>query len=120
MNDPMPSPSPSSPANLFENPPQDFSKEHILPLHKSGGSRIERIFSNGQASPPGFWYDQARDEWVLLAAGSASLEFDGGRMLDLKAGDHLLIPAHQKHRVAAVSRDAVWLAVHLGGSTAGD
>jgi cupin 2 domain-containing protein len=30
----------------------------------------------------------------------------------LKPGDHLLIPAHCRHRVASVSGDAVWLALH--------
>ena len=32
--------------------------------------RIERIVSRGQASPPGFWYDQETDEWVLLVSGA--------------------------------------------------
>jgi cupin 2 domain-containing protein len=31
----------------------------------------------------------------------------------LKAGDHLRIPAHLRHRVASVSDDALWLAVHF-------
>ena len=39
------------------------------------GVRIERIVSLGQASPPGFWYDQDEAEWVLLLAGAARLRF---------------------------------------------
>ena len=39
------------------------------------GLRIERIVSLGQASPPGFWYDQAEGEWVLVLAGAARLRF---------------------------------------------
>jgi hypothetical protein len=34
--------------------------------------RVERIVSLGQASAPGFWYDQAEGEWVLVLAGAAS------------------------------------------------
>ena len=45
--------------------------------------RIERIVSTGQASPAGFWYDQADDEFVVLevrglgvaAAGVTSVGF---------------------------------------------
>jgi len=33
--------------------------------------------------------------------------------LNLKAGDYLLIPAHEKHRVASCSQDARWLALHV-------
>jgi cupin 2 domain-containing protein len=28
--------------------------------------RIERIVSEGHASPEGFWYDQSEHEWVLV------------------------------------------------------
>ena len=37
--------------------------------------KIERIVSTGQASPPGFWYDQPWDEWVTGARGRRSLAF---------------------------------------------
>jgi len=86
--------------------------EQIIPLLESPGIRIERIVSNGQPSPPDFWYDQENDEWVALLRGTATLGFADGRMLALKEGDYLLIERHVKHRVEAVSQDAVWLAVH--------
>jgi len=38
--------------------------------------RIERIVSSGQASPPGFWYEQAETAWVLLVSGEALLRFE--------------------------------------------
>jgi hypothetical protein len=34
-------------------------------------------------------------------------------MLDLVAGDSLLISAHLRHRVERTSLDALWLAVHF-------
>ena len=77
-----------------------------------GGARVERIVSRGEASPPGFWYDQEEDEWVMLAAGTATVAFED-RRTRLCAGDWLHIPARRRHRVASVSKDAVWLAVFL-------
>ena len=77
--------------------------------------RIERIVSTGQASPPGFWYDQPDDEFVVLLTGAASLCFEeGGVTLDMKPGDWVEIPAHVRHRVESTQADppTVWLAVH--------
>jgi len=78
------------------------------------GARVERIVSRGEASPPDFWYDQDDDEWVLLAAGTATVAFED-RRVRLRAGDWLFIPARCRHRVASTSKDAVWLAVFLPG-----
>jgi cupin 2 domain-containing protein len=98
--------------NLFANPPS-AGEEVIQELLQSGAVRIERIVSNGQPSPEGYWYDQDRDEWAMLAQGSATLEFENGERKEMGAGDYLLIPAHRKHRVLEVSNEAVWLAIHL-------
>ena len=82
------------------------------------GVRIERIVSHGQASPPGYWYDQDEDEWVMLLEGEATLRFDDGQcggepLLRLTPGMHVHIPAHARHRVewTAPDRRSVWLAV---------
>jgi len=40
------------------------------------GLKIERIISRGQTSPPGFWYDQAWNECVVVLKGSATLQFE--------------------------------------------
>ncbi|MFD0895231.1 hypothetical protein KBB96_00270 [Luteolibacter ambystomatis] len=74
---------------------------------------LEEIVSRGQASPEGFWYDQPRDEWVLLVAGRAVLAFEPGGRMELVAGNHVLIPARLQHRVEEASEDAVWLALHF-------
>lgn len=74
---------------------------------------LEEIVSRGQASPDGFWYDQPRDEWVLLVAGRAVLVFDPGGRIELAAGEHVHIPAHLRHRVEEATVDAVWLALHF-------
>ena len=99
--------------NLFSPLPPAGPDEHFEPLLSRPGLRIERIVSHRHASPPGFWYDQSDDEWVMLAQGSAELEFDSGEHLTLTPGDWLLIPAGRRHRVAATGPDTVWLAIHI-------
>ncbi|HVU23305.1 MAG TPA: AraC family ligand binding domain-containing protein [Opitutus sp.] len=86
--------------------------EVVSPLAEGRAFRLEHIASHAAASPPGFWYDQDRPEWVALLHGTASLEFAEGT-LHLQPGDCLLIPAHLKHRVSATSPDAAWLALHF-------
>lgn len=105
------------PGNLFAAVPTGLAKEQILELAAGAGVRIERIVSCGHASPAGFWYDQDGPEWVALLQGNATLAFADGHYVRLRAGDHLTIPAHARHRVAATSSDppAVWLAVHYPG-----
>ncbi len=76
--------------------------------------RVERIVSQGQASPPGFWYDQDEAEWVLLLAGAARLRFaDEPQDRLLGPGDHVHIAPRRRHRVEWTDPAAptVWLAV---------
>ena len=100
--------------NIFNLPPQLPQEELFEPLISSGGVLIERIISTGQTTPPGEWHDQERDEWVILLQGEAELAYADGSRMKLKAGDYVLIPAHQKHRVEYTSSDppCIWLAVH--------
>ena len=89
--------------------------ERVRILLAVGGARIEQIVSAGQASPEGFWYDQADTELVVLLAGGAGLEILGeAAPRVLTPGDYLILPARCRHRVTWTSRDppAVWLAVH--------
>jgi cupin 2 domain-containing protein len=95
--------------------PQRKAEEQIDLLVEGAGVRIERIVSTGQASPPGFWYDQPGDEFVVLLTGSARLRFEEGDVtIDMKPGDWVEIPAHVRHRVEATQAEppTVWLAVH--------
>jgi cupin 2 domain-containing protein len=101
--------------NLFAALPRHLDAEQTIPLVTSDNLRIERIVSTGQASPPGFWYDQPWAEWVLVLAGSAGLVFEGEtEPRVLRPGDYLVIPAHRRHRVAwsDTEQPTVWLAVH--------
>ena len=96
------------------------SAERIDVLQQTVHTRIERIVSWGQASPPGFWYDQDQGEWVALLTGAATLRLaEPEETVDLKPGDWLWIAAHRRHRVEATAKDAatVWLAVFTDDAT---
>ncbi|SFK34127.1 cupin domain-containing protein [Methylocapsa palsarum] len=102
--------------NLFEVASLDLTQEIVSVLAGARDVRIERIVSRGQASPPGFWYDQDSAEWVVLLTGSAGLSFENeDNVRVLSPGDHVFIPARQKHRVEWTSESGptIWLAVHF-------
>jgi cupin 2 domain-containing protein len=100
--------------NLIANIPADLPDERFDTLVESGAVTIERIVSKGHASPVEGWYEQDRNEWVLLVQGGARLVFADGREMRMAPGDWLEIPARQKHRVAWTdpAQETVWLAVH--------
>jgi cupin 2 domain-containing protein len=101
--------------NLLDELPSDISEELFTTLFKANGFRIERIVSQGRASPRGFWYDQDDNEWVMVLQGSAAVQFEGeAEPVELRRGSYLNIPAHTKHRVVWTdpSRQTVWLAIH--------
>jgi cupin 2 domain-containing protein len=102
--------------NLFADLPISLPAELCTTLLTAPGVRIERIVSQGQASPEGFWYDQAQDEWVVVLKGAARLRFQDGE-LELMPGDFVDIPAGKKHRVEWTTPDepTIWLAVFYGG-----
>jgi cupin 2 domain-containing protein len=100
--------------NIFSGIPDIINVEVFETLLDKNNFRIEKIISNGQSSPDGFWYDQDTDEWVLLLTGSAALLFeDINEEKILKPGDYIFIPAHKKHRVTWTSKEqkTVWLAI---------
>ncbi|VGO17139.1 hypothetical protein PDESU_05734 [Pontiella desulfatans] len=98
--------------SLFNNIPDALPNEWVEVLAESADVRIERIVSDGHASPDGFWYDQGQDEWVLLVSGSAVLTFED-ETVELNPGDHIMIPARRRHRVESTSstEKTIWLAV---------
>jgi cupin 2 domain-containing protein len=101
-------------SNLFDNLQEQSDIELFDQLIKTPSLLIEKITSTGQATPEGAWYDQVEDEWVVLLKGEATLRFASGEIMELSAGDYLLIPAHCRHRVERTSSTppCVWLAVH--------
>jgi cupin 2 domain-containing protein len=108
----------ASSGSLFSDLPDGpLVAERLDELVRTGGVRIERIVSTGQATPPGEWFDQAWDEWVVLLSGGAGLLLEGeAAPRELSPGDWVFLPAHQRHRVewTTAPEPTVWLAVHIG------
>lgn len=100
--------------NIFDLPKKLPAEELFETIIPDNGVLIEKIVSSGQASPPDFWYDQERDEWVLLLQGEAILQWEDSQETRLFAGDWLFIPAHKRHRVeyTSIQPPCIWLAVH--------
>jgi cupin 2 domain-containing protein len=100
--------------NLLNAIPSEIPAEIFEVLLKTDSFRLERIISHGHATPPGEWYNQETHEWLMLLTGSACLRFENGPDRMLLPGDHLLIPAHRRHRVEWTdpTQPTVWLALH--------
>jgi|SRR5690554_2461648 len=99
---------------LADLPSTALAEEIVDVLARGAGAvKIERIVSYGHQTPPGEWYDQAQHEWVMVVQGKARLEFSDREPLAMQAGDHVLIPARCRHRVAWTTphEPTVWLAV---------
>jgi cupin 2 domain-containing protein len=103
--------------NLFSAVPGKRDAEEFKELLSVPGIRIERIVSTGQISPPDFWYDQDKTEWVLVVNGAAEILFEGeSEARRMAPGDYLCISPHRRHRVVWTdpARPTIWLAIHIG------
>ena len=101
--------------NIFSDIQKQTPDEVFDTILKTHQFKIERIISQGHATAEGEWYDQDKNEWVLVLKGNAGVLFedDDGAVI-LKAGDYINIPAHRKHRVEWTDpeEETIWLAVH--------
>jgi cupin 2 domain-containing protein len=102
--------------NLFADVPlTSLARERVDVLVRRPDLRLERIVSTGHVTPPGEWYDQADDEWVVVLSGAARLRVEGApEPIALEPGDYVLLPAHVRHRVEWTDPRVatVWLALH--------
>ena len=100
--------------NLLKNIPKNLPDELFETLVKTDAIHIERIISKGHTSPEEGWYDQDRNEWVLVLKGAARLAFADGSEVSMGPGDSLEIPAHVKHKVVWTDpeEETMWVAVH--------
>ena len=101
--------------NIFAQLPELLPEEVFQQLEQGKEFKLERIVSQGHATPADQWYDQTQHEWVILLSGSAGLRFeDEENLRELRPGDFVDIPAHKRHRVewTALNETTVWLALH--------
>lgn len=101
--------------DLFASVSAETVVELFEELFQLDGVKAERIISNGHSSPPGDWYDQSWNEWVMVVAGEALIRLESEpEPRHLKAGQWLLLPAHCRHRVewTVPDQETIWLALH--------
>jgi len=100
--------------NIFDAIPDHLEAELFEQLVGSEQVQIERIVSKGHNSSESGWYDQEKNEWVILLKGEAILAFEDQSSVHLKEGDFINIPAHRKHKVdwTTPDQETIWLAVH--------
>lgn len=102
------------PDNIFSNIPCKLEQEMFESILDDQAVKIERIISKGQTSPDSGWFDQEKNEWVILLKGKAIMAFENQTPVLLNEGDFINIPSHTKHKVAWTDPDneTVWLAVN--------
>lgn len=99
--------------NIFDDFPKNDDKEFIEEILSAKDFKLDRIISEGHNSPPNFWYDQDKNEFIFLLKGKAELSFDNGEKYELIPGDYMIINAHQKHRVDRTdpNQKTFWLTI---------
>lgn len=106
--------------NLFAGLPATAPEELVHVLVRTPALRLERIVSTAHRTPPGEWYEQATNEWVVVLRGSAGIRFaDEDDVVVMRPGDWIDIPARRRHRVEWTdpSEPTVWLALHYSATT---
>ncbi len=101
--------------NIFRDLPERVIEEISEALVGTQHFRLERLISSGQRTPPGEWYDQNTNEWVILLSGGAGLLFEGeAEPQMMHPEDYVYIPAHKRHRVEWTNpkQKTIWLALH--------
>ena len=92
--------------NLF----QEADDDTIL---QTNHVRIERMVLANDSTPD--WSELGVGKWLILLRGSAAIDFHGEIGLrQMRVGDFVFCPAHQKHRITATSKTpAIFLAVFV-------
>ena len=101
--------------NIYSDIQKHAPDEILENILQTDQFKIERIISRGHATADGEWYDQDKNEWVIVLKGNAGLLFEGSdEIVTMKTGDYINIPAHQKHRVEWTDpeEETIWLAIH--------
>jgi cupin 2 domain-containing protein len=100
--------------NLFTPFIIESNEEQVEQLISGSQFRIERIVSTGQAMPPGEWYDQDDDEWVVLLSGAARLRIESETSeFELNPGDYCLIPATEWNGPTRMGKRSGWQCILL-------
>ena len=101
-------------ANIFKNIPNILEEELFEGIVSNDKLKIERIVSFGHTTQEFQWYDQEKNEWVILLKSAATLSIENEDDIKLSIGEYINIPAHKRHRVSWTlpNQETIWLAVH--------
>lgn len=83
--------------------------EDVIELATVQGAHVEQILSGRVTTPVDYLQDH--DEWVMVLEGTAVVDLEGAPVA-MAAGDWILLPANQPHRLTSVEPGTTWLAVH--------
>jgi len=100
--------------NIFSNIPASLPNEVFEDIISTENFLIEKIISRGHTTPKGKWYDQDKNEFVLVLKGNAELRFEkNNELIKMKGGDYINIPARVRHRVEKTDskEETIWLTV---------
>ena len=99
--------------NIYKLPDKLLQAELFETLLDNDRVLIEKVVSTGQVTPQGEWYDQDKDEWLIVLQGEGELSYEDGSRIKLAVGDYSFIPAHHKHRVEYTSTEpaCIWLTI---------
>jgi len=97
--------------NIYIPNQSNPKEEQFDTLLQTQNIHIEKITSNGQVSNE--WYEQEKDEWVVLIEGEGELLFKDGTKVKLLKGEHIYIPRMKKHKIIYTTSPAIWLAIHF-------
>ncbi|MCH7568338.1 MAG: cupin domain-containing protein [Nanoarchaeota archaeon] len=100
--------------NIFSRIPKLLSDESFEELISSQNCKIERIISSGHSTPKCKWYDQNKNEFIIVLKGNAELLFEeNNKVVKMCEGDYVNIPAHVKHKVQKTDsqKETIWLAI---------
>ncbi len=99
--------------NIYLQKNKNRKSEIIEDIISTKSFKLEKISSFGYPTPNNEWYNQDRNEWVLLLKGQATLKFKkDDYKINLNEGDYIHIEKHLEHRVEYTSEDALWLCIH--------
>ena len=74
--------------NIFSNIPESIHDELFEDIISTENFRIKRIISSGHTTPKDKWYNQDKNEWVIVLKGNAELLFvEGNQIIKMKEGD---------------------------------
>ncbi len=99
--------------NIFSEIPKDLPEELIETLEKKDNIKIERIISKGHITKKERWYDQDKNEFVLVIKGNSIILFEDNEEIKMTEGDYIIIPKRIKHKVIYTdkNKDTIWLTI---------